>query len=183
MESDEGFMGIGGKNSNQQNQSIGNLNNLFNFGMNAGQNAISSGNSALGAAGSYWSSLLSGNKANMNQAVAPETNAIASAGDAQRRQQASLGTARGGGVSGGNQQQQTSQNAAVDNALFSARPAAAAGATQVGGAQIGEGTNLLNTASSATANAGKIATDARTQAAQEQQQVIKDIFGFGGNSV
>jgi hypothetical protein len=173
-----GFLGIGGKNSKQQNQSIGNLNNLYNFGMNSGSSSTSAGSSSLGAAGSYYSNLLSGSRTASQAAIAPEANQVRSAADASRTQQATMGTARGGGVAATNQQATDKTNATVDNALFSARAGAAQGEAAVGGEQAQQGLGLLNNASSSKSNAGSIATNARQQAASEQQSIIGDIFGF-----
>jgi len=188
-----GFMGIGGKNSGQQNQAIGNLNNLFNFGFSTGQKETGAGNasvgqgqSALGMAGNYFSKIASGNRQAMTQAAAPVSNAVQSQGDAARRQQSSMGTARGGGVASTNQTQKDAQMAQVDNALFGAQGGAAKEEAGVGGeqAQVGLGqlsaaNSLLNNAAYASGTAGSIATQARQQSGQEQQQIIKDIFGFG----
>jgi len=188
-----GFLGIGGINSRQQNQSVGNLNNLFNFGFGAGKSETSAGNasvgqgqSALGAAGNYFSKIASGNRQAQLQAAAPVSNAILSQGDASRRQQASEGTARGGGVASTNQTQKDAQMAQVDNALFGAQGSAAkeeagigAQESQVGLGQLSAANSLLNNSAYASGTAGNIATQARQQAGQEQQQIIKDIFGFG----
>jgi hypothetical protein len=173
-----GFLGIGGVNSKQQNQSIGNLNNLFSYGFGQGQSNVAAGNQSLGQAGSYYSSLLSGNRSALQTAMAPETNQVRSAADAQRKQQASMGTARGGGVAGANQTQQDQTNAQIDNAIFAARPAAAQGAANVGAATAGIGENLLATGGTATAAAGDIATKARQQAAQEQASAIQAGIGL-----
>jgi hypothetical protein len=174
-----GFLGIGGINSRQQNQSVGNLNNLFNFGMNTGKSGLSAGTEAQGGAQSYFQSILSGNRSANLQAAAPTTNAVLSQGDAQRRQQATMGTARGGGVASTNQTQRDAQMKQIDDALFGARGDAAKETAQIGSAETTQGLGALNTASSATSSAGNIATDARQQAGQEQQQIIKDIFGWG----
>jgi hypothetical protein len=174
-----GFLGIGGVNSKQQNASIGNLQNLFNFGLNTGQAGTSAGGANLGTAGSYYSNMLSGSRPAVLQAMAPETNTIQARADAQRRQLAATGTARGGGTAGTNQQQQTDVNAAIDNALFAARPAAAKGLTDVGGTQLNAANQALGIAGGAAGDAGKIATGARSQAGQGWQDIFSDIFGFG----
>lgn len=178
MESPDGFLGIGGKNSKQQNQAIGNLNNLFSFGFGAGKDSTSAGNASLGQAGGYYSSLLSGNRSALQSAIAPEANQVRTAADASRRQQAATGTARGGGVAATNQQQSDQTNATIDNALFAARPAAAQGEAQVGAAQAQEGLGLLNNAGTSTGNAGSIATNARQQAASEQASAITAGIGL-----
>jgi hypothetical protein len=192
-----GFLGIGGKNSKQQNESIGNLGNLFNFGMDTGKQAIASGNkttaaglSGLGDANSYFKNLASGNRTTMMQSVAPEVNAVQNQTDAARRQAAASGTARGGGTAGANQTAKDSAMAQIDNLLFGARPAAAKeeAATSgkiadVGTQQTGMGTYELQTAGGAASSAGGIATNAREQQMKATQQIIKDVFGWGGNSV
>lgn len=174
-----GFFGAGGTNSRQQNQSIGNLNNLFNFGLGGAKSALNTGNSALGAATSYFSKILSGNRPAMQQAVAPETNAVLSQNDAARRQQSTMGTARGGGTAGANQQQKTNMMAQIDNLLFGARPGAAKETADIGKTQVQEGTTLASTAGSAGYAEGSVATEARSQHDAEVQQSIKDIFGWG----
>jgi hypothetical protein len=191
----QGFMGIGGKNSKQQNQSIDNLSNLFNFGMDTAKKDTASGNattnaglSGLGDANSYFKSLTTGNRAAMQQAEAPAINATVSGADAARRQQEASGTARGGGVAGQNQQQQTDTMAKIDNALFGVRPAAAQQEAATSGkiADVGTqqrelGLQAAGIGGTAASNAGSIATNARQQAAQEQaaaiQMAIGAIFG------
>jgi hypothetical protein len=172
-----GFLGIGGKNSKQQNQAVGNLNNLFNFGFGTGKTETGAGGANLDAASGYFSKLASGNRPAMMQAIAPETSAIRSQGDASRRQAAASGTARGGGTAGENQTQKDRQMAQIDTALFGARPAVAKEVAAIGGTQAAVGGNLLGTASSSTAYAGDIATGARTQAAKEQASAIQMAIG------
>lgn len=188
-----GFLGIGGVNSKQQNASIGNLSNLFNFGLSTAKSGVASGASTTGAglsglgdANSYFKNLAGGNRAAMQQAEAPAINATLSGADASRRQSAASGTARGGGTAGANQTAKDSAMAKIDNALFGVRPAAATGEAQTSGkiADVGTqqgqlGLEAANIGSNAAYSAGEIATGARTQAGSEQQQVIKDIFGFG----
>jgi hypothetical protein len=157
---------------------VNNLENLYNFGFGTGKQANAAGNSSLGAAGSYWNSLLSGNRAATSAAIAPETNQINSAADASRRQQAATGTARGGGVAGANQQQQTNTQAQVDNAIFAVRPQAAQQTAQIGGQELNEAQGLFGTSASAAGAAGNIATQARQESASEQQSIIGDVFGF-----
>lgn len=120
----------------------------------------------------------------MQQAEAPAINATQSAADAAKRQQAAMGTARGGGVAGTNQTRQDTVQAQIDNALFGVRPGAAAGEAQtsgkiadVGTAQMAEAMQALGIAGTATSNAGDIATRARQQAAQEQAAAIQSVVG------
>jgi len=188
-------LGIGGINSKQQNQSIGNLNNLFNFGMSAGKSGLATGGhtqaSALGSladANTYFKNLASGNRAATTQAVAPAINSTLAASDAAKRQQSAMGTARGGGVAGTNQQREQATQAQIDNALFGVRPAAAGQAAQIqaetagktadiGTSQMQAALQALGIAGTATSNAGDIATKARQQAAQEQAAAIQSVVG------
>lgn len=188
-----GFMGIGGKNSKQQNESIGNLNNLFSFGLDTGKAGVAKGNattsaglSGLGDANSYFKNLASGNRTTMMQAAAPEINAVENQSDAARRNAAADGTARGGGTASTNQTAKETTMAQIDNLLFGTRPAAAKeeAATSgkiadVGTAQSGMGIYGLQTAGGAASAAGNIATSARQQQIEGTQQIIKDVFGWG----
>jgi len=174
-----GFFGIGGKNSGQQNQAVGNLNSLFNFGLNTSKSQTNAGSANQDAASSYFAKLASGNRPAMLQAIAPETTAINQTGDAQRRQQVASGTARGGGVAGANQTADTDRMTQINTALFGVHPAAAKEQADIGGKQLAEGLGFAGVGGTATANAGNIATSARSQHGSEVQQTIKDIFGWG----
>lgn len=139
-----GFLGIGQSKSEKAGQGM--LSNIFNFALPLAQTTSASGQgttaAGLGTTGrglnalssplNYFQRLLSGNRAAMSQAVAPEAAAARSASDAARRQLATSGTARGGGVASTNQQQQDQLRAQIDNLLFGARPAAAKGAADIG---------------------------------------------------
>ena len=115
--------------------------------------------SALGGANNYYQKLLTGNRATMEQAEAPEINAVQAGSDAQKRQLAANTTARGGGVAAANQQRSTGTEGQIDNLLMQARPAAAQAETGIGentlGQSLGAGTNLTYIASNsrATSNA------------------------------
>lgn len=189
-----GLFGSSTKNSGQQNAAIGNLNNVFNTGI--GQNtALSTTGSAttnagvagLGASQNYFQNLMSGNRSAIQQAQAPETNAVLSGADAARRQQAASGTARGGGTAAGNQQAGTNTAATLDNAIFSARPQAAAANAQVSGTEANVGNTemsqalqALGLAGETQSAAGTIATDARQEAQTATQNSIKDLFQWMG---
>jgi hypothetical protein len=146
--------------------------------MQQGGQAIGAGQQNLGAAGNYFQSLLSGNRAGMSAAIAPETNAIRSATDASKRQIATSGTARGGGVNSTNQQIGDKSTAAVDNAIFAARPEAAKGATQVGATELGAGTNLIGEAGYAGANLTSLAEGARGQDYKINQDMVGKVTNF-----
>jgi len=174
-----GFMGIGGKNSKQQNQAAEGSFNLFNQNIARGGAASAAGGALQDQGAGYFQKLASGNRPAMMQAIAPEANAVQSQGDAARRQTAASGTSRGGGTAGANQTQKDAQMAQIDNALFGVRGGAAKETADIGGKQIAQGQGNYSIAAGAAGVEGQIATDARKQAAAAQQQIVKDVFGFG----
>lgn len=139
------------------------LKNVFNFALPQGEAAFSAGQQELGQAGDYYSKLLSGNRATMLQAVAPETKAVQERSDATKRQLAASGTARGGGVASANQTIKDRAMAEIDNLLFGVRPGAARGAESVAGKELSTASNLFgmgaDVAQSYTSNAAKSRMD------------------------
>jgi hypothetical protein len=177
-----GFLGLGGSSyktdRSMELAGFKDLSNIFNYGMQQGGQAIGAGQQNLGAAGNYYQQLLSGNRSAVSAAVAPETNAIRSATDASKRQIATSGSARGGGVNSTNQQVNDKSTAAVDNAIFAARPAAAQGATQVGGTELNAGTNLIGEAANSGANLTDLAEKARGQDYKINQDMVGKVTNF-----
>jgi hypothetical protein len=221
-----GFLGIGGKqaqDSDTAQKGLGSLGNIFNFGLNRA-NALSStgtgttatgvntaagalptirtGSAAIGNSLNYFNNLVNGNRTATTQAAAPQTNAALQQGDAARRQQGSLGTARGGGVASTNQTQHDAMMTQINNAIFGVRPAAAAQETQAGSelsatggtaAQVGLGIGGIGTTETGQGlTAGGLAgsaADAQTKdalgaqkqsydiARQQTGDVLKMIFG------
>ena len=104
--------------------------------------------------------------------TAATSNAATATSDAAKRQQATSGTARGGGTAGVNQQRSTDLMAKVDNLLFGVAPEAA-------GALGAMGTNTLNTGEATAANlSGQAASSRQTSFAinrQTQQDVVAAI--------
>jgi hypothetical protein len=174
-----GFLGIGGSGAKAdrswQSLSAGGLNNLFNWGMSTGQGATSAGLGALGKAGSFFSSLLSGNRAQTNAAMAPQIATANAQTDAQRRQLAASGTARGGGTAPASQTAQTTKLAQIQNMLFGARTGAAEGLTKVGSAEGGIGLSAAATAGNAATGLGELGTNARKQDLAQQQEIGQSI--------
>lgn len=132
---------------------FGGLRDVFNFATPAGKEEFAAGNATtaqgledLGTSGAYWKKLISGDRATMQQAVAPETNAVLGQADAAKREQASMGTARGGGTAGANQQVQDESMAKIDNLLFGARPQAAHEEAAIGGKEADIGQSELSAA-------------------------------------
>lgn len=177
-----GFLGIGGSSAKtDRSMELGgftNLNNVFNYAMPTAQASLSRGSSDLSTAGDYFKNLLSGNRPATQQAVAPEANAVRASADAQKRQLATSGTARGGGTAGTNQQVNDNTNATVDNAIFAARPGAAKGLTQIGTTESDVGANILNDASTTAANYTSLAQGARKQDYAINQDMVSKVTNF-----
>jgi hypothetical protein len=154
--------------------------------MGTAQGATSAGLGDLGKAGSFYSSLLSGNRAQTNAAMAPQIATANAQTDAQRRQLAASGTARGGGTAPASQTAQTAKLAQIQNMLFGARTGAAEGLTKVGTAEAGTGVAAANVGTEAATNLGTLGTKARDQDLQQQQEIgsaIGNLLFMGAASV
>ncbi|MGH7184506.1 MAG: hypothetical protein ACREJN_21380 [Nitrospiraceae bacterium] len=97
------------------------------------------GTSSLDAAKSYWQNLTSGNRTAVAGAAAPVANAAQAQGDAALREQAQMGTARGGGVNAENQQIKQNEQKQVTDAVAGVQPKAAEELAGVGTAQANVG--------------------------------------------
>lgn len=140
------------------------LGDVFNRSMgfgkdlyNAGRTATGQGLQDLGTSGNFFRRLTSGNRTATTQAMAPQINAAEQQGDALRRQEANLGTARGGGTAGTNQQMDTNRLAQIDNMLFGAQTGAAGELANVGRTEAGVGLGETGQGLQATGLAGNIA--------------------------
>jgi len=162
-----GFLGIGGSasktNRKEQLTSMSELHNVFNFALPTAESGVSQGQGDLSTAGDYWKKLLTGNRATMEAATAPEANAIRAGSDAQKRQQAAFGTARGGGTAGANETRATDTQAKVDNLITGVRPEAAKETAKIGGAELQAALNALGLGETSAIDLGKLATDAKSQ--------------------
>jgi hypothetical protein len=176
-----GFLGIGNSSAktdrNQTLASYGQLNNLYNFGLNTGKSGLSAGTEAQGGAQSYFQSILSGNRSANLQAAAPTTNAVLSQGDASRRQQATMGTARGGGVASTNQTQKDTQMKQIDDALFGARGDAAKETAQIGSAETAQALQALGVAGGAAEANLEGSIKSRPDSQKINQQTVGEVTG------
>lgn len=174
---------------------FGDLSNIFNFGFNTGKSGVAEGSqtergalSELAAPADYYSKLLSGNRAATLSAVAPTVNAAGAQTDAQKRQLATLGTARGGGVNATSQQLDTNRMKSIDDAINQAKGGAAAGATRVAGetARVGEtqlstALNLLGLGEKAASTSTELAGDSRATSDALHRQASSDATKFGAD--
>lgn len=171
-------MGIGGSASKTDRSTTlagyGGLENLFNFAIPAAKNLVSTGADAISQSLGYYSKLLSGNRPAMQQAIAPEANAALAQSDAQKRQLAATGTARGGGTAAINQNRKTATDAEIDNMLFGAQSSAAKTTGALGTSTVGAGTNLASTGEAAAADLTKSAVQS-----QEESNAQGNMIGQG----
>lgn len=168
---------------------FGNLQNLFNFGLNtssglmkSGGATVNQGTNALGSALSYWQNILSGNRQQMAAAAAPETNAVNASADAARRNQTLSGTSRVGGVASQNRTASDTTMSTIDNYLFGVRPTAAQGVSDVGGklAQVGLGEENIGLgfaglAEKSTADMTDAAIKSRPDSYAINQQTVQQV--------
>jgi hypothetical protein len=112
------------------------------------------GADATGQAMKYLTSILSGSPTAVAGAVAPTTNANAAQADAQRRQIAATGTARGGGTNALQQQSNDILSGKTTDAISSAVPGAASTLSSLGPA-------LTSTSVGASSTLGGQAENAR----------------------
>ena len=194
-----GFFNIGGSSAKTDRSNVltgfSNLKNLFNWGLPTaetgsatGRSLTGQGASTLGDAANYFKSLISGNRSALLRTVAPEAGAVQQQSDAQKRQLATSGTSRGGGVAGVNQQRDTDTMAAVDRLLFGVRPGAAQELAQTGAAIGNLGLGQQSVSNQLAAVAGNAATDLTKNAItarqidfeinkQVQQDVVNAVMG------
>ena len=182
-----GALGVGGSAQKTDRKEtltgFGDLQNLFNFGMNSGKAETGQSQDLLGQAGAYQSKLLSGDRAATMQAVAPTTNAATAQTDAAKRGIAGSGTARGGGVNATTQTLEDSKRSQVDTAVNSAKSGAAAGATATGGTMASQASNLLGMGETSAANLTDASISSRkvsNDITQQQQQKMDDVIAAIG---
>lgn len=157
-----GLFGSGQKTDRKEELSgFTGLNNVLNFALPTAQK--------LGTgASNYFSQLLSGNRSALASATAPQTNATLATADAQKRQQAESGTARGGGAAVPNATRSTAVMSAINNELFKTRTAAA-------GTGLSAATNLASTAGQTSADLADIASKSRQESSAINSQAFNDV--------
>lgn len=179
-----GFLGIGGSSAKTDRGNVltgfSNLKNLFNWGLpfasktaTAGTGTTEAGLSDLNKSGDWYKQLLSGSRAAVNQAVAPETSAVLSQSDADKRQLANMGTARGGGVAATNQQRKADTMAKVDQMIFGVRPNAASGVADVGSREASVGQQQIMNANQTAGISEYAANDLTRNATQSRELSAK----------
>jgi len=132
------------------------------------------GADATGQAMKYLTSILSGSPTAVAGAVAPTTNADAAQADAQRRQIAATGTARGGGTNALQQQSNDILSGKTTDAIQAAQPAAASTLGTLGSTLTGQSIGASGTLG-AQAQQAKTADQARSDA---ELDALMKMFGL-----
>lgn len=97
------------------------------------------GAGALDTAKNYWQQITQGNRTALQSAAAPAINEAQDMSDAAKRERATIGTGRGGGVNAANQQAEQNVMKTVTEATSNAQHAGAQQLGQVGTAQANVG--------------------------------------------
>lgn len=139
----------------QQAQSWNNLNKTFGMASDTAASFGAKGSHTLDDVNAYFKSLLSGDRTATAEAVAPAANAARSGADAQRKQEADMGTARTGGNVAANQQREDQVRSQIDNLVAGAKPAAANALGSLGQADINAMMSALGLGTQATGTAGE----------------------------
>lgn len=171
-----GFLGIGNASfktdRGMQLTGMQSMKNIFNYAIPQGENMQASGTESLDKAGDYWSKILSGNRSAVSAAVAPETNAIRSSADARKRQLASSGTARGGGVNETSQRMETDTASKTDSAILGARPEAAKQTAAIGKTKLDDAARILGLGAETATEFTDIAMKSRAQSYKINQDMV-----------
>ena len=175
-----GLIGLFGGSSAKHDRQIElggfkDLSNIFNFALPTAKGLTSAGGSDLGAASGYWNKLLSGNRADLQQANAPAINATLSATDAAKRQLSSMGTSRGGGVAGANQTINDRTRASIDNSLFASRAKAGEEVGRLGQVEMGDALNALGVAEGTAKDITSIAADSRVDSQKIHDSTVAQV--------
>lgn len=152
-----GFLGIGNSSAKtDRGNQLGGINaewNVYNRGLpladeksSESTQTTNSGISSLEDAKKYWQSIMSGDTNATMKAAAPAINTINEASDAQRAQQAEMGTSRGGGVNATNQAAESNRVGKVEDVLAGQPNEAAKGVQSVGTAEAAVGSNQMREA-------------------------------------
>lgn len=179
-----GFLGLFGGNSAKRDRSeeldsYGDLANVFNFGMGQAKSNATAGASDTGAASSFYKGIL-GNRTAATQAVAPEITSATSANDAAKRQIASSGTARGGGVAGVNQTRDEDVMGKIDQMLFGARSGAAGEEGKIGAGETTAGIEDTFAGERSGAALGELASKNRMESQKLHDQAFSNaVSGVG----
>ncbi len=172
-----------------------NLNSVFNTSQQQSQQLGQTGTQLqgtgiqdIGQASNYWKNLLQGNRQQTMAAVAPAANAAVDQADASKRQEAEMGTGRGGGTNAIDQQRATNTQSQIDTLIGGVAPTAASNLASEGATVAGIGSqdisamlNALGIGFGAEANLGSQSTQADIAARQAQAQLWSSVISAAGS--
>ncbi len=142
------FGGASKGEKKQESDTWQNLSNLFGSTYGHSEQIGQKGIGNQADAAGFFKGVLSGDRTK----VAPGTNAAIDSADAAKKEQAQMGTARGGGAVGNNQQIEAHTRQLISSLLGEAQTGAAGALGTLGTEQVGEMGGLLNTASGTEGN-------------------------------
>ncbi len=142
------FKGAPKGEKKQESDTWQNLSNLFGTAYTEGSDLINKGQERQNDASGFFKGVLKGDRT----AVAPAANAAVNAGDAAKREQSQMGTARGGGANAQNQTLEQHTQALISSLLGQAQEGAAEGLASMGGQNVGAGIGGLGVASGTESN-------------------------------
>jgi hypothetical protein len=142
------FSGASKGEKKQESDTFGNLNNLFSSTYSSGVGLGEKGSDALDTAAGFQKRLVSGDRT----AIAPAANAAVGAADAAKREQAQMGTSRGGGVAGQNQEIESHTRELISSLLGEEQSGAADKLGALGEGELGQSMNALGIASGTESN-------------------------------
>jgi hypothetical protein len=154
------FLGklFGAGPDNYQKTSYNQLNAASQNASNTGMGYLADSSTNFKPPVSYYSSILSGNPADVAGAVAPQINQIQGAYQ-QNKQQVDQFAPMGGGRAALSAQLPYQKTSAITNLISQARQNAAQGLTNIAGTEGGIGSSLLGVSAGAAGSAGGLAFD------------------------
>lgn len=167
-----GLFGIGGSGAKtdrkQQLKSWGELESLFGPAKATGEAQTKEGAGGLSKAANYFQTLMSGNRAQMSQLLAPQISSIKGQ-SAQKMATASQFGNRSGGTNAALQADEQGALTAIQNLFDLLGPEAAKEFAAISGLQEQMGLGLTDLAANVTAEAGGMAGESRKQTLPMQQ--------------
>jgi hypothetical protein len=142
------FKGAPKGEKKQESDTWQNLSNLFGSTYGAGQEIGKKGNADTGVASNLFTGIAKGDRT----ALAPAVNAAVEGADAAKREEAQMGTARGGGASSHNQQIEDHTRQLVSSLLGEAQVGAADKLAAIGSGETNSMMNALGIASGTESN-------------------------------
>lgn len=176
------FFGLfgGNRGKNEQTFAWNNLRSLIGDTHQRANAFALPGNEAQSASLNYFMPLLSGDRTQMEQAVAPEANAINARADATRAERARTGTSRTGGDVAANTSLADQVRAQLDTLIGTVRPQAAAAVENIGNKRIEQMMQALGLSASAASSLGSQATSQYNQSQAAAGQTAEDVMKLIG---